>query len=802
MNPTVQDFFLEKHVFKMMEIETASACEVNCFIEADCISYNLKPKRNGKYLCELSDSDYETNPKDFRYKEGSVYKSFKGQRQEQRQGQGQGQGQRQEQRQGQGQGQGQRQGQGQGQGQLYYIARMISARSFINEGNLTILNITTQDNGSYVCTATSLRGTKSSSVYLHVHSALKFCKEGVLGPPLVRVVPDIIETVEGRNVTVMCYVTANPMPDRITWNKSNGIISSANGIVNEGNLTILNITTQDNGSYVCTATNPCGTKSSSVHIRVDSALNSCTEGALGPPLVRVVPDIIETVEGRNVTVMCNVTANRKPVRITWNKSEGIISSSIGIVKEGNLTILNISTQDNGSYVCTAINLCGTKSSLVHIRVYSALNFCTEGVLGPPLVRVVPDIIETVEGRNVTVMCNVTANPKPNRITWNKSNGVISSANGIVNEGNLTILNITTQDNGSYVCTATNPCGNKSSSVHIRVDSALNFCTEGVLGLPLVRVVPEMIETVEGRDVTVMCNVTANPKPFSITWKKFHGIISGVKGIVNEGNLTILNISTQDNGSYVCTATNPCGTRSSSFHLRIYSALKFVIKPPSSVTVKAYEALILPCSASSDLTPSILWMYDGNFALPSGAAVDSLNDLTVSFANFTHGGTYTCNATNTFSSIQKSVIVYVKYSETCTSVRANISDVSGDYFIDPDGALGDDPFPVYCNMTDKGGVGVTVVGHDSENRTQVKGFDNPGAYRLDVHYISVTISQLKVLTEASDNCEQFIKYECFHARLVRGGFSWWVSRDGEKMTYWGGSKYSNWRLRMWCNWIVR
>ena len=41
MNPAKQDFILEKHVFKMMEIETASACEVNCFMEADCVSYNL-----------------------------------------------------------------------------------------------------------------------------------------------------------------------------------------------------------------------------------------------------------------------------------------------------------------------------------------------------------------------------------------------------------------------------------------------------------------------------------------------------------------------------------------------------------------------------------------------------------------------------------------------------------------------------------------------------------------------------------------------------------------------------------------
>ena len=77
MNPTVQDFFLEKHVFKMMEINTVSACKANCIIEDDCISYNLKPQKNGKYLCELSDSDHETNPKDLRHKEGSVYKSFK-----------------------------------------------------------------------------------------------------------------------------------------------------------------------------------------------------------------------------------------------------------------------------------------------------------------------------------------------------------------------------------------------------------------------------------------------------------------------------------------------------------------------------------------------------------------------------------------------------------------------------------------------------------------------------------------------------------------------------------------------------
>ena len=303
------------------------------------------------------------------------------------------------------------------------------------------------------------------------------------------------------------------------------------------------------------------------------------------------------------------------------------------------------------------------------------------------------------------------------------------------------------------------------------------------------VIPDIIETVEGRNVTIMCNVTANPKPGGIIWKKSDGILSSARTFVREGNITILNVTTQDNGSYVCTATNPCSTKSSSVLLRVYSALKFVIKPPSNVTVMAYKAVILRCSASSDLMPTILWTYNETFSLPSGAAVDSLNALIILSANISHSGTYTCNATDAFSSIQTSVTVHVKYPETCSKLKAIIGDVSGDYLIDPDGDFGEDPFPVYCNMTDKGGVGVTVVSHNSENRTQVKGYDGPGKYSLDVHYRSANISQLKALTEASGNCQQFIKYECFHARLNKGGFSWWVSRDGQKMTYWGGANLS-------------
>ena len=94
------------------------------------------------------------------------------------------------------------------------------------------------------------------------------------------------------------------------------------------------------------------------------------------------------------------------------------------------------------------------------------------------------------------------------------------------------------------------------------------------------------------------------------------------------------------------------------------------------------------------------------------------------------------------------------------------------------------------MNENYGIGVTVIGHNSEERTLVNG-SGQGAYRKKIDYSGVNpscISQLVALTTVSSHCEQFIKYECFHSRLLFNGnpFSWWVSRDGVKMKYWGGA----------------
>ena len=60
------------------------------------------------------------------------------------------------------------------------------------------------------------------------------------------------------------------------------------------------------------------------------------------------------------------------------------------------------------------------------------------------------------------------------------------------------------------------------------------------------------------------------------------------------------------------------------------------------------------------------------------------------------------------------------------------------------------------------------------------------------YTGVSTAQLAALTRVSQNCEQFIKFECNNVvAFIDLGYAWWVSRDGTRMNYWGGATgYNN------------
>ena len=296
---------------------------------------------------------------------------------------------------------------------------------------------------------------------------------------------------------------------------------------------------------------------------------------------------------------------------------------------------------------------------------------------------------------------------------------------------------------------------------------------------------------EQQNFTIVCNATGQPQP-NITWSKPFGGLPKDRTEAMKGNLTIYKVEKKDRGTYICKAENILGSATALAQLTVVSRLRFKVRPPQEVTPVIRSILRLPCVAESDLRTTINWTKDGKSSLPANSNVLWTGTLVLQDIKKSHEGYYTCRATNALTTVEAKVRINSPVVTSCSVVRKYVSSVSGNYVIDPDGTGGLAPFTVHCDMTDKNGVGVTVISHDSENRTYVYNgyyWGGQGSYSRDIHYTGASLSQLASLTRVSSHCEQFIKYECFHSRLFRHGMGWWVSRDSTKMTYWGGASVS-------------
>ena len=290
---------------------------------------------------------------------------------------------------------------------------------------------------------------------------------------------------------------------------------------------------------------------------------------------------------------------------------------------------------------------------------------------------------------------------------------------------------------------------------------------------------------EKQNITIACTATGQPLP-SVTWSKAVGSLPEDRTEVMNGTLTIYSVTRKDGGTYICKADNILGSATGTSLVVIFSRLRFEVRPPQEVTPVIGSSVSLSCVAESDLKLTIAWTKDGESLLPVESNVLLNGTLLIQNIKASHEGSYTCRATNALKTIEAKVKVTSPVVTSCSVIKKSVSSVSGNYVIDPDGSGGLTPFKVYCDMRDKNGVGVTVSSHDSESRTHVQKCSPPGCYSRDIHYSGASLSQLASLTRVSTHCEQFIKYECYHSVSVGRGFAWWVSRESNKMTYWGGA----------------
>ncbi|KAJ7360315.1 hypothetical protein OS493_016946 [Desmophyllum pertusum] len=66
--------YLEHHVIQNTSVDNNGQCEINCYVEKLCFSFNLgMPESGDKLICELSDSDHYQHPGDLVSKKGFSY---------------------------------------------------------------------------------------------------------------------------------------------------------------------------------------------------------------------------------------------------------------------------------------------------------------------------------------------------------------------------------------------------------------------------------------------------------------------------------------------------------------------------------------------------------------------------------------------------------------------------------------------------------------------------------------------------------------------------------------------------------
>ena len=227
--------------------------------------------------------------------------------------------------------------------------------------------------------------------------------------------------------------------------------------------------------------------------------------------------------------------------------------------------------------------------------------------------------------------------------------------------------------------------------------------------------PSSIIVEEGQNVSLICRATSQPTP-TVTWQKAFSQLSKEKTTVVDGNLTILNIGRADGGAYACVAKNVLGKDSAVAQLMVLGKLIFTLIPAMKVAALDFSNVTLNCRAKGSL--EIVWRRAGQ-SLPHNHVLYPNGTLLLRSVSSSDAGVYTCVARNSQRSIEVTSVLEVFPSTSCSRIKSTLSgSSSGNYMIDPDGKGGVAPFRVYCDMSDKGGVGVAIISHDSESRTHV------------------------------------------------------------------------------------
>ncbi|CAH3029201.1 unnamed protein product [Porites evermanni] len=162
-------------------------------------------------------------------------------------------------------------------------------------------------------------------------------------------------------------------------------------------------------------------------------------------------------EGGDTAFYCTVAGSPSPV-VEWQfMGRKLLSGAKYLIKEGELIVRNLNYSDAGPYTCVARNILGSSEAISNLTVRRL----------PIFIKVPPSLATPVQGSTFQVSCQADGFPRP-MINWTRVGMPLPAGKTNINQGTLTINNLSPADNGFYDCVATNVMGTKKKRINLAV----------------------------------------------------------------------------------------------------------------------------------------------------------------------------------------------------------------------------------------------------------------------------------------------------------------------------------------------
>uniref|UniRef100_A0A8C1YCF0 receptor protein-tyrosine kinase n=1 Tax=Cyprinus carpio TaxID=7962 RepID=A0A8C1YCF0_CYPCA len=459
---------------------------------------------------------------------------------------------------------------------------------------LIVENVTVNDTGEYICTASSGQMQKIARAPLIVYEK-----------PFIALNDQILQTVEAtagqEEAKILVKYDAYPEPS-VKWYKNNQLIVWKDEYrmkPNRGYLTIYGVTEKDAGNYTVVMTNKITKEEQKRTFQL---------------LVNVHPKIFEKevpldrdvhMYGSSPTLRCTASGGSSPVTIQWQwmPREDCPVRFLRSIFTGDLrpldhtalllvifkiihclSILTLKIQkavDHALYRCIASNKMGIEERVIVFQVAREcfLNLSVLPSSNPiegedVVMRCVADrlLYSNLRWYRVTNIANPDASPAAvpcDTLTLSplhQTSVTISGLQGTNATLDLPIPNATLMDQGLYACQVEN------------VGTSERTCLLHNLrlrALEMSRIVTNLTDqrVNVSESTTLVCEVSGTPTPTVVWTKDNQTVMEGSGVILKRSNrvLTIQRVKKEDSGLYICTACNQQGCDSQEARITVDGA---------------------------------------------------------------------------------------------------------------------------------------------------------------------------------------------------------------------------------------